>query len=117
MRKLIENLRQRPESHRHVVAFTVSLAITLIIAGIWATTVFPSNLSSSQKAAQAENARYAQAQGPVKTFSRNVAQSFGALKGQWSSIGSYFTETKYEAEPTLEVVNPMENFDDSVVNY
>lgn len=112
MRQLIENLRSRPESHRHAVALGISLAITLIIGGIWATTIFPNAVSS--QATIAEKNKSLEPQGPVKTFSRNMAQSFSALKSQLHSFGASLRETKYEAEPTLEVI-PNEN--DSMVSY
>jgi hypothetical protein len=123
MRKLIEHLRGRPESHRHAVALGVSFFITLVIAGIWATTTFPLGGSNSAVVAKNGAAKTAPAsgpQGPVTTFGRNVAQSFTALKTQLSALGSYFSETSYESQPTLEVVNSAGstgNLDNSVINY
>lgn len=133
MRKLIEHLRSRPESHRHAVAFGVSFFVTLVIAGIWATTTFPLGGSNSlvvaQNGTQSEVKKdVLRVQGPVTTFGRNVAQSFAALKTQLGSLSSYFSETSYESQPTLQVINSTENADsaftntstnsnDSVINY
>ncbi len=123
MRKLIEHLRGRPESHRHAVAFGVSFLVTLVIAGIWATTTFPLGGSNTAVVAQngtqntaAKTATAPQVQGPVTTFSRNVAQSFAALKTQLGSLSSYFSETSYESQPTLEVINSTENADSTFIN-
>jgi len=39
MRKLIARLHEKPEAHRKAVALGVSLAITLAIFGVWASTL------------------------------------------------------------------------------
>jgi hypothetical protein len=45
MKKIIQNLREKPEHHRHKIAFWTALGITAVIFVIWVSTF---NFSSKQ---------------------------------------------------------------------
>lgn len=101
---LIEKLRNKSETHRHVVAISTSLMITLAIFAVWVTIVFPSAITGKPVIANKENAEK-----PLSIFTQNVAASFVALKGQWGSMSKLFKETKYESDNQIQIVSPEKN--------
>ncbi len=101
MHKFIETLRGKSETYRRAVAFGVSLAVTLVIVGVWVTTVFPNAVSEQAVLAKNSVEKTKIKQGPVATFQRNFAQSFSAIKTQWSSFSDYLKATNYEAQNEL----------------
>lgn len=129
MHKFIETLRGKSETSRRTIAFGVSLVVTLVIVGVWITTVFPD--AGSKRAVLAKNLpeENKMKQGPVASFQRNFAQSFSALKTQWSFFSDYLKATNYEAQNELKELqvisleqkraeqNTPTNKGDSVVDY
>jgi amino acid permease len=101
---LIEKLRNKSETHRHIVAISTSLVVTLAIFVVWMTIVFPSAITGKPVIANKEN----QAK-PLSIFRQNVAASFVALKGQWGTISKSFKETKYESDNQIQIVSPEKN--------
>jgi hypothetical protein len=56
MRKIVNNLKERPEHHRQLVAFSVSATIVGIMAVIWATTLPVRFAQLTEKTADAQQA-------------------------------------------------------------
>lgn len=122
MHSLIESLRGKSETYRRVVALTTSLAVTLVIAGVWTTVTFPGAVgagslsASTAKRSGAASVSVASAvsatqQGPDVSFSSNVSQTFESAKKQWNNIKEYFQQTTYEANSQLkelEALSPEE---------
>lgn len=122
MSNIIERLREKSEGARRMIAVGTSFALTLVIGFVWISTAFPGVVPGSPAVAQSgsgstnsktQTAQVLQAQetGPIKAFGQNVAQSFAAVKDQWNSIATYFSETSYDAGnelQDLETLSPEE---------
>lgn len=109
MHKFIETLRGKSETYRRAIAFGVSLAVTLVIVGVWVTTVFPDAVSERAVLAKNLSEKNKIKQGPVASFQRNFAQSFSAIKTQWSFFSDYLKTTNYEVQnelKELQVISP-----------
>ena len=89
----IENLRGKSEGYKRGVALGTSFLVTLLIATVWVSVVFPGMSSNQSVVAKNVNTE----QGPIATLAQNIAQPLAAFKATWSSIGSSFTEIKYQA--------------------
>jgi hypothetical protein len=120
MSNIIESLREKSEGARRMIAVGVSFALTLVIGFVWISTTFPGVVPGSPAVAQSGSANsksqtaqvlQVQETGPLKAFGQNVAQSFSAVKDQWDSISTYFSETSYDAGnelQDLETLSPEE---------
>lgn len=86
-----------------MVAFVTSLGITLGIFVIWITVLFPNFLPNST------GRTFAVATAEQSNFSRNLADSFSAVKFHWTSLTKFFGQTDYEAPAKLDVVVPDRN--------
>jgi hypothetical protein len=86
----IENMRQKPEHIKRQYALGVSLGITLVIFGVWA--------SSKSFSLNPEAAAMAKKASPVKTLTASAGDAFDYVK-------SYFVGgNKVKYEDPIEVV-------------
>ena len=86
MRKLIARLHEKPEHHRKAIAFGTSLFITLVIFGIWVSTL-PYRFQGVGQVAQDTQTQLENGITPLATVKASfdtAASSFGDLK---KSIG------------------------------
>lgn len=88
MFELIEKLRQKPDSTKALVAFSVSLAFAGTIFLVWFTVVLPDIRQDNEikeKMAKIEPS-------PFSTFFGNIANSFYALKDQVVDVKTKISE-------------------------
>lgn len=104
MFRLIENLRGKSETYRHVVALSASFVITLGIFAVWATAFFPNAIPGKPIVAENDSVT----EEPLNLFLANTSASFGAIKTHWNSIVGRWGETKYEARGEIEIISPEE---------
>lgn len=114
MKKLIDSLREKPESHRKRVAYGTSAVITLLIAGVWATSFQYFNGSGMTKV---EVAKANTNNSPVNVLKRGAASAYEAItgshvefvKGETGNVATatleYVPETVVEASSTNQVNN------------
>ena len=99
MKKLIASLREKPESHKKRVAYGVSAIITLVIAGVWATSFQYFNGAGMTKA---EVAKTNSDNSPLNVLKRGAASAYEAITG--SHVEFVKGETDTATVPALEYV-------------
>lgn len=100
---LIEKLRNKSETYRHVVALSTSLVVTLMLLGVWITVTFPNAITG--KPVVAEKSRKTEV-GPLDLFRQNTAQVFDSIKFQWNSVVKSLKETEYQSNNQIQIVSP-----------
>ncbi|MFA6297071.1 MAG: hypothetical protein WC629_00745 [Candidatus Paceibacterota bacterium] len=99
MKKLIASLREKPESHKRRVAYGTSAVITLVIAGVWATSFQYFNGTGITKA---EVAKANTDNSPLNVLKRGAASAYEAITG--SHVEFVKGESDSSASGTLEYV-------------
>jgi len=99
MKKLITSLREKPESHKKRVAYGTSAVITLVIAGVWATSFQYFNGAGMTKA---EVAKANVDNSPLNVLKRGAASAYEAITG--SRVEFVKGESNTSASGTLEYV-------------
>lgn len=79
MTNIIHRLHQKPEHHRKAVALGVSLIVTLMIFGIWASTL-PSKLNSVSGVAEATQKKLEDGITPLATVKASFDEAAQSLK-------------------------------------
>lgn len=87
----IEHMRQKPDHTKKQYALVVSLAITLVIFGVW--------MSMHTFSLDPEAAAMAKAKSPISALTANAADAFEYVKGYFTSGN----KTQYSSD-NIEVV-------------
>ena len=99
MKKFIDSLREKPESHKKRVAYGVSAIITLVIAGVWATSFQYFNGGGMTRA---EVAKANSDNSPLNVLKRGAASAYEAITG--SRVEFVKGQTEGTTTPALEYV-------------
>lgn len=86
---LIDKLSKKTENQRRMYAGIASLCFTVLVFGVWLSIVLYTPFDKREVVVQKENlaaAREERALGPIKTFGKDVATAFVALKGQMGEM-------------------------------
>ena len=104
----LENLRGKDEATRRMAAICVSAAVTLIIAGVWATVFFrgsageivsaPSSIASDIAAKGVESVE----KSPIGAFSESTSRV-------WQSLVEQFSQLKASVESLENATSTSEN--------
>ena len=93
MRKTIENLRMKPESYRHKLAFFTATTISLIIFVGWAGSKSYIGLPNREVAYKPEQNVAAAASAKIETLSP-FDNSINALKAAFSQFGDQYASLR-----------------------
>lgn len=96
MRKYIEHLKTKPESHKKKVAFGISAGVTLMIGMVWMTSFSYFNGGASNVEVATRNSQNS----PINVIRKGVANAYQSITG--SKVEFVKEEPKTNA--TLEYV-------------
>ncbi len=115
MLKKIESIRKKPKHIRNAYAFWVALAVTLIIALFWFTTL-PATFSNTPATSTTEQI---EAIGQESSFFHTLGELKGSLSGMFTNLRTnteYVRETKPEEAVNPNVLDLKKIYEESLKN-
>jgi hypothetical protein len=118
MKKLINNLRQKPPHVRRMVAFVTSVAVTAIIGIVWISSLVAVGVSSEN-----DTAEVAKTPSPIalmfnemKSFFKSTGEDFASVSDSFNSLQNNDEIVATSTDGSIGVSTTDNNVDNNSVN-